>query len=209
MFKNREEAAELLAQKLLAYKGKRPLVLAIPRGAVGMARLIADTLGGDLDVVLVHKLGHPLNPEFAIGAVDEDGQVFIDEHTALQEIPFKYLENERQIQVQTLRARRERYTPIREPIDPQGRIVIIVDDGIATGWTIKAAIQTLKDKKTKKIIVAIGVGSPTAVDEIKGLADEVVCVLTPTAFQAVGQFYREFPQVSDEDVVKILAGSDD
>lgn len=205
MLKNREEAAEALVNKLLEYKDKHALVLALPRGAVGMGRILAMSLNAELDVVLVHKLGHPLNAEFAIGAVDEDGQVFLDEKTALEDISFKYLESERQAQVQKLRERRKLYTPVREPIDPTGRIVILCDDGLATGWTMKAAIQTLRDKKAKKIIVAVGVASPQGAEEIKYLADEFVCLLIPKKFYALAQFYKNFPQVSDEEVIKILA----
>jgi len=204
MLQNREEAGIKLAQELIIYQNQNPLVLAIPRGAVSMAHIIAQRLKGDLDVVLVHKLGHPLNKEFAIGAVDEDGRIYLDDDIELDQIPVKYLESERISQLEKLKQRRKLYTPIHKAINPKNRIVIIVDDGIATGWTLKAAIQAIKDRKPAKIIVAVGVASPRVIQEIKNLADEVVCLLTPTNFMAVGQFYHDFSQVSDDDVINLL-----
>jgi len=205
MLQNREEAAHSLAQKLLSYRGKNPLILAIPRGAVGMGRIIADALDGDLDVVLVRKIGHPINSEFAIGAVDEDGQVYMDEEAPLDQIPIKYLESERQTQWHKLIERRKYYTPVHKSLSPKQRIVILIDDGIATGWTLKAAIQATKERKPQKIIVAVGVASPQAIKEIENMVDEVICLLTPHDFYAVGQFYHDFLEASDEEVIKLLA----
>jgi predicted phosphoribosyltransferase len=203
--KNREEAAFELAKRLKDYQDKNLLVVAIPRGAVGMARIIADQLGADLDVVLVHKLTHSLNAEFAIGAVDEEGQVYLDDEAQLEIIPIRYLEEERVRQWENLQRRRKLYTPVRESIDPKGRIVVIVDDGIATGWTVKAALIALKERKPQKLIVAAGVCCATALKEIKLYADEVICLETPDNFQAVSQFYQDFAQVTDEEVIKLLS----
>src|SRR5712691_5602841 len=129
-FHNREHAARLLAEKLTAYRGQNPLVLGIPRGAVPMAKIIADALGGELDVVLVHKLGAPGNPELAIGSVDETGRVYLSKHVRELGIDDAYLEVEKQAQLKTLRKRRAQYTPVRPPLNPAGRIVIVVDNGI-------------------------------------------------------------------------------
>jgi predicted phosphoribosyltransferase len=205
LFRTREDAGRKLAAKLIAYKGQNPLILAIPRGSVSMASVIANALGGELDVVLVHKLGHPANEEFAVGAVDEDGQIYVDELVDTRDVTHEYLEMEADIQLRRLKRRREMYTPVRSQIDPKGRVVIIVDDGIATGWTLKAAIRATKQKGPKKLIIAAGVGSPDSVAEIAKTVDEMVCLHAPRDFQAVGQFYDDFAQVSDEEVVEILA----
>src|SRR6266699_2893626 len=132
LFRNREEAAHLLSERLSQYRDQNPLVLAIPRGAVGMAEIIASELGGELDVVLVHKLRAPEQPELAIGSIDETGHSYVRESAQILHISNDYLEKEKQEQMETLRQRRALYTPVRPPINPSGRIVIIVDDGIAT-----------------------------------------------------------------------------
>lgn len=204
-FKNRDEAATLLAEKLSHYKGKNPLVLAIPRGAVPMAKIIADALGGEVDVVLVRKLGAPGNPEYAIGAVDESGHVQMNEDAGyVREDP--YVQEEVQHQMKTMQERRKRYTPVRQPISPKDRIVVVVDDGVATGSTMIAALSALRAKQPKKLIIAIGVAPPDSLERLKGEADEVVCLEVHSLFFAVGQFFEDFRQVSDEEVVKILRG---
>ena len=193
----------LLAQRLSAYyKNKNPLVLAIPRGAIGMAEIIADTLGGELDVVLVHKLGAPGEPELAIGAIDETGNVFLSGYSL--DIDRAYLEAERQAQLEVLRKRRARYTPSRGPIDPHDRIVIVVDDGIATGSTMTAALRAIRRSKPKKLVGAVAVASPSAARAMSREADAIVCLDVPAEFYAVGQFFEDFSQVSDEEVTAIL-----
>ncbi len=204
MFKDRLEAAEKLAERLAHYKGQRPLVLAIPRGAVPMAKVIAERLGGEFDVVLVHKLGAPGNPEFAIGAVDESGHIQVSDYAKAMGIPEDYIHREAEAQIAKLRERRRRYTPVRPPIDPQGRIVIVVDDGVATGSTMIAALQAIRAKHPKKLIAAAAVAPPEAKQRIAPYADEVVFLETPEYFFAVGQFFADFSQVSDEEVVRLL-----
>lgn len=202
-FAHREEAARLLATKLAAYKGKHPLVLAIPRGAVPMGKIIADALGGILDVVLVRKLGAPGNPEYAIGSVDESGYVMLNPD-AEGLVDEAYLRNEVQKQMETIRKRRALYTPVHVPIDPRGRTVIVVDDGIATGSTMLAALWAIRAKQPKKIIVAIGVAPKESLARLKDVADEVVCLHAPVFFSSVGEFFDAFPQVEDEEVVAML-----
>jgi putative phosphoribosyl transferase len=203
LFENREHAARLLARRLsVYYKNKNPLVLAIPRGAIGMAEIIADVLGGELDVVLVHKLGAPGQPELAIGAIDETGNVFLSGYGL--DIDSAYLEAEKQAQLEVLRKRRARYTPSRGPIDPHNRIVIVVDDGIATGSTMTAALRAIRRSKPKKLIGAVAVASPSAARAMSHEADAIVCLDVPAAFYAVGQFFEDFSQVSDEEVTAIL-----
>jgi predicted phosphoribosyltransferase len=204
IFQNREEAARLLAQRLGAYyRNKHPLVLGIPRGAVPMAKIIADALGGELDVVLVRKLGHPSQPELAIGAVDEDGKVFYSDYA--YDIDDAYLEAEKRRQLEIIRNRRARYTPHRPPIDPKDRIVIVVDDGIATGSTMTAALRAMRARQPKMLVGAVAVASAGAARAVRRETDAMVCLKVPAEFYAVGQFFKEFEQVSDEDVMKILA----
>jgi len=207
IFENREQAARLLARRLsVYYRNKNPLVLGIPRGAIPMAKIIADVLGGQLDVVLVHKLGHPLQPELAIGAIDENGIFFLAEHA--EEIEAEYIEAEKKRQVETLRRRRTEYTPYRPPIDPHERVVIVVDDGIATGSTMTAALRAVRAQKPKKLVAAVAVASPEAARAMLREADAMVCLKVPVDFYAVGQFFVDFGQVRDEDVVAILQGGD-
>lgn len=203
-FRNRRHAAALLAEKLARYKGQRPLVLAIPRGAVPMAKIIAEQLEGEMDVVLVHKLGMPGNPELAIGSVDESGHVYLLEYAHTIGFPDRYLAAERERQVKTLRERRARYTPVHPPIDPAGRIVIVVDDGIATGASMMAALLSIRTKRPKKIIVATAVAPYDSLQKIQELTDEVICLDVPRNFYAVGDFFQEFSQVTDEEVIDLL-----
>ena len=204
-FANRIEAAMLLARRLEGYRGQNPLVLGIPRGAVPMAQVIAESLGGDLDIVLVHKLGAPYQEEFAIGSVSERGDVHLSEEVELYGVEKSYVDREVARQLEVLRRRRAAYTPLRPSISPAGRIVIVVDDGIATGWTMIAALRSIRLQNPKRLIAAIAVAPRTAVDRMKQEADEVVCLGTSAAFYAVGQFFADFSQVTDEEVMEILA----
>jgi predicted phosphoribosyltransferase len=204
-FKNREDAAKQLAGRLAAYKGQNPLILGVPRGAVPMARTIADALEGDLDVVLVRKLRAPGQPELAIGAVDEAGAVLKGSYFNVADE--EYLRDEIRTQQDAIRARREMYTLAQKAIDPAGRIVVIVDDGIATGSSMLAAIRSVRARKPRKLIVAIGVAPRQSLAQIEDEADEVVCLYAPAEFYAVGQFFEDFSEVTDDMVVTALSGA--
>jgi predicted phosphoribosyltransferase len=204
-FASRTAAARRLAQALEHYAGRNPLVLAIPRGAVEMGRVLADELRGDLDVVLVRKLGAPGNPEFAVGAMDESGWSYVADYAASVGADEAYLAKEKQRQLDTMRKRRAMYTPARPAIDPKGRITIVVDDGLATGATMIAALHAARSRQPERLVCAVPVAAPDSLELVRPHADEVVCLETPWAFRAVGQFYADFQQVEDEEVIELLS----
>ena len=207
MFFDREDAARRLAERLMAYWGQNPLVLAIPRGAVRMGRIIAERLKGEFDVVLVRKLRAPQQPDLAIGSVNESGWTYLADYAQAYGADTAYIETEKRRQLQTIARRRAQYTPIRAPRDPAGRIVIVIDDGLATGATMISALHGLRADKPARLICAVPVAPPDTVAKVAALADEVVCLQTPEFFQAVGQFYRHFDQVEDEEVIELLKGA--
>ncbi len=206
-FHDRIDAARRLAKALAAYGGKNPLVLAIPRGAVPMGKVLAEALGGELDVVLVKKLRSPDSAEFAVGAIDESGWAYVADHAAGAGATAAYLEREKAAQMETLRKRRSQYSPTRPPIDPAGRIAIVVDDGLATGATMIAALHAVRAKKPAKLVCAVPVAAEDSLAKVLPYADQVVCLETPFDFFAVGQFYDHFPQVEDEEVAALLGAA--
>ena len=203
-YANREAAAELLLRSLAAYDGKDPLVLAIPRGALPMGRIIANALHGDLDVVLVRKIGAPGNPEYAVGAVDESGRVWMDPIAGRLGIGEQYIRDEAARQLEVIKARRAQYTPIHPAIDPRGRIVIVVDDGVATGATLGAALRLLRQQRPARLIAAFAVAPPDTIARLHPLADDLVYLSAPEPFHAVGEFFTDFREVKDEEVLEIL-----
>ena len=205
MSADRKDAAVQLARALSAYRGRRPLVLAIPRGAVPMAQAIAAALDGEFDVVLVRKLPAPGNPEYAIGAIDETGWCYLGEHAAAAGASERYLEAEKAAQLALMRRRRALYSASRPPIDPCGRVVIVVDDGLATGSTMIAALHALRARGPEELVCAVPVAPEETLAKVARFADRVVCLRTPQDFYAVGQFYRDFPQVDDDEVIAILS----
>ena len=204
MFDNRVDAARRLAKVLAPFAGKNPLVLAIPRGAVPMGRELADALGGELDVVLVRKLGAPGAGEFAVGAVDEAGWSYVADYAAEVGADEDYLAREKSAQMELLRKRRSLYTPARHPIDPAGRVVIVVDDGLATGATMIAALHSVRARKPASLLCAVPVAARDSLAKVTPYADKMICLETPADFHAVSQFYRDFRQVEDDDVIAIL-----
>jgi putative phosphoribosyl transferase len=204
MFANRLEAAECLAERLAAYRGTHPLILAVPRGGVPMGEVLADRLNGELDVVLVRKLGAPGNPEYAIGAVDETGHHELTPEAQVLSLSPAYIKAEVAAQRDVLRRRRGSYTPVRAPIAAEGRVVIVVDDGVATGATLLAALRSVRRSKPERVIAAVGVAPSDTLARLNVAADEVVCLDAPVDFYAVGEYYADFSEVSDAQVVDIL-----
>lgn len=205
LFNDRIDAGRRLAAALSAHKGRNPLVLAIPRGAVAMGAEIARLLEGDLDVVLVKKLHAPGSPEFAVGAVDESGWTYVAPYAAQAGADERYLAREKEAELALLRHRRALYTPARAPADPAGRVAIVIDDGIATGASMIAALHAVRAKRPARLVCAVPVAPPESFEAIRPYADEVVCLETPEGFMAVGQFYRRFDQVEDDEVAALLA----
>lgn len=205
-FRNREEAAALLATRLAAYRRHHPLVLGVPRGAVPMARIIADALNGDLDVVLVRKLRAPGQPELAIGAVDEAGHVLKGAYFDMASE--EYLRAEIRTQQEIIRKRRTLYTEAQPAVDPAGRIVILVDDGLATGSSMLSAIRSVRVRQPQTIVVAVAVAPTATLARVREEADEVVCLYSTEPFYAVGEYFDDFSEVTDPMVVAALSRSE-
>lgn len=207
LLKNRVEAGKQLAQTLKTVD-KNAIVLAVPRGGVVVGYEVAATLGIILDIIVTKKIGAPDNPELAVGAVAEDGTYILDEDVLRQVYaPSDYITAEVERQRQEIHRRLIRYRGNVPYPDLKNREVIIVDDGVATGSTLKAAIRLVRNKGARKIIVAVPVGPPDTIGELKKLADQVVVLLTPEPFFAIGQFYADFDQTSDEEVIELLRQS--
>ncbi len=206
-FRNRQDAAIRLAERLEHYRGAHPLVLGIPRGGVPMAATIAVALAGDLDVALVHKLRAPFQPELAVGAIDEAGRLYLAPFVHQLGLSDRDLEAEKAEQLSLLRARRARYSAVRPAVDPAGRTVILVDEGLATGSTAIAAVRAIRALGAARVVIAIGVAPPETVALLERVADEVVCLHTPGAFGAVGAFFDDFSEVTDEEVIAVLTSA--
>lgn len=208
-FASRSEAGKLLAARLKHLKADSPLVLALPRGGVPVAYEIARAFGAELDLLMVRKLGAPGNPEFAIGAIVDgaDPQLVVnpDAMSLIGPNGAAYLERERRIQLAELERRRRAYLGERQPVPITGRTVIIVDDGVATGATISAAIRGARQAGPARLVLAVPVAPHETARQLRMLCDELVVLALPEPFISVGQHYRDFTQTSDAEVIRLLA----
>lgn len=206
-FLNRREAGRLLAEQLTRFKDDHPLVLALPRGGVPVAYEVAAKLDGDLDLLLVRKIGAPHHAEYGIGAVvdGENPQILVNRDIVHQlTVPTGYIRSEAHRQLREIERRREDYLGTRKPTPVGGRTVIVVDDGIATGSTVRAALRAIRQKKPRKLVLAVPVGAPDTILSLQHECDEVICLVTPDPFFAVGAHYEDFGQTTDEEVRQLL-----
>jgi len=204
MFDDRLDAASQLAAALECFRGTRPLVMAIPRGAVPLAARIAEALDGDLDVILLKKIASPVGAERVVGAVAEDGWSFVADFAAAAGAPAAYVEHEKRRQLALLGRRRERYTPWRECLDPADRVAIVVDDGLANGNSMAAALKCVRAHRPRVLVCAVPVASGEAIERVAPHADRVVCLAAPAWFTSVDAAYRHLGAVSDPEVTAIL-----
>lgn len=205
IFENRQKAGKRLAKKLSQFQDENLLVLALPRGGVPIGVEIARALNASLDVIVARKLGAPHNPEFGIGAIAEGNTQVLDKRSIRQiQISKKGLEELIKKEKEELKRRVNLYRKNRSPPLMKDKTVIIADDGLATGVTAKAAINSVKKRKPKQIIFAAPVCAYDTARELKGLADDVICITRPHDFESVGRWYKEFEQINDEEVVNFL-----
>lgn len=207
IFKDRNDAGQKLAALLKSYKDQiNVIVLGLPRGGVIIAYEIAKELNAELDIIIARKISAPLSPELAIGAITSDGTLFIDEFfVKTLHVSQQYIDNEIKKEAEEANRRLSLYRKNKAPLNLKNKIVILVDDGIATGATMMAAIKSIKVQNAKKIIVATPVAPAEVANKIKQNVDEFVCIDMPEYFDAVGYFYLSFPQVKDSEVVEILS----
>jgi len=207
LFANRSEAGRVLAQRLLGFKDQRPLILALPRGGVPVGFEVARMLAAPLDLVLVRKIGAPFQPELAIGAVVDGARaetVLNQEMVREFQIPESYLADESARQLEEIERRRELYLAGTTRAPVEGHTAIVVDDGIATGATMEAAVHAIRRANPKHLVLAVPVAPPDTIERLRPQVDEVVCLAMPRLFGAIGAFYEDFQQLSDEDVVDLL-----
>ncbi len=206
-FADLAEAGRRLAAALMRFKAAEPVVLALPRGGVPVGYEVARALSAPLDVVLVRKIGAPYQPEFGVGAIvdgDEPQLVLDEDLVALTDPPPGYIEDETRRQLAEIERRRQSYQGSRPALRLSGRSVIVVDDGIATGGTARAVLRALRRQNPHGLVLAVPVAPPDTVADLSADADEIVCLLTPDPFRAVGEHYREFQQTTDEEVIRLL-----
>jgi putative phosphoribosyl transferase len=207
LFGNRSEAGRVLAQRLLAFKGERPVVLALPRGGVPVGFEVAQSLEAPLDLVLVRKIGAPFQPELAVGAVVDGAHpetVLNEEMIREFQIPERYLAEEGARQLQEIERRREIYLGGRARAPVERCTAIVVDDGIATGATMEAALHATRRANPKHLVLAVPVAPPDTIERLRPQVDEVVCLATPRVFGAIGPFYEDFRQLTDDQVIDLL-----
>ncbi len=199
-FIDRYDAAMQLATKLEKYKNEDGVILAVPRGGVPIGYYLAKHLDFTLDLLMTKKLGHPANDEFAIGAVGIES-IIIEE---AYQIPKEYIQQQTKRIRQELIERYKKFMGDREPAVLKNKIVIVIDDGVATGRTILATLRMLRSREPKKLVVAVPVASQEAAEKIKKEVDDFICLYTPKTFYGVGRFYDDFSQTSDEEVIALL-----
>lgn len=210
MFTDRRDAGRQLAARLLHHKAHEPVVLALPRGGVPVGYEIATALDAPLDIVVVRKLGAPGQPELGIGAVvdgDHPQSVLNEDVMQALEVSQAYLERQVDLELQEIRRRQERYRGGRAALPVTGRTAIVVDDGIATGGSVRAALRAVRRSSPRRLVLAIPVAPPETVEALRAEVDELVCLYTPPFFMAVGEFYDNFEQTSDEEVIQLLTAA--
>ncbi|MBV0923599.1 phosphoribosyltransferase [Halomicroarcula limicola] len=205
MFANRTEAGERLAAAIARANVDADIVLAIPRGGLPVGRAVADALDTPLDVVVARKVGAPGNPELAVAAVADDGTTWRNESLIGSfDLSPEYMDEETEHEQRAAKEKFDRYRGDRPPLELAGKRVLVVDDGLATGATMRACVQRVRDAGAASVVVAVPVASPETANEFERVADGVVAVETPPNFAAVGQFYRDFSQVSDDEAMALL-----
>jgi putative phosphoribosyl transferase len=205
LFADRVDAGKRLAQALRGHVGEDAVVLAIPRGGVVVGYEVTKALALSLDVIIPRKIGAPNNPELAIGAMTEDGTILLDDRLVdYLHVSQEYVKEESEAQKAEIRRRLKLYRGDIPYPSLKGREVILIDDGIATGSTMKAALASVRKRGAKSVIIAIPVGPPSTIKELEKEADRVFCLYTPEAFYAIGQFYEDFTQTRDEEVIRLL-----
>ena len=205
MFRDRNDAGRQLAEKLAKYRGQNAVVLALPRGGVVIGREIAQTLGLPLDIAVVRKIGHPLSPEYAIGAVDDSGAIILND-AETESVSQAWLADEIEREKKEAERRVKAYRGGRKPIPISGKTALIVDDGIATGLSMRLVVRSLRAQNPARIVVAVPVASAEAVESLRKEADEVITLEPPEEFLgAVGAHYIEFEQVEDAEVIRLLS----
>jgi len=208
LFTDRADAGKKLARRLLQLKDKKPVVLALPRGGVPVAFEVAKALGAPLDLVLVRKIGVPFQEEYALGAIADGGEpeLVIDENIRRSlNIPEDYVERAKAEALEEIERRRRVYLGKRAPVEVAGHTAIIVDDGIATGATMRAALRAVRRRDPAWLVLAVPVAPPESLRRLAEEADETICLHQPEYFAAVGQFYQDFGQTQDDEVIALLA----
>lgn len=212
MYRDRSEAGRVLAKELDAYRSLSTVVVALPRGGVVVGFEVAAGLGATLDFLVVRKLGAPNHKELAIGAVvgrgdpsDPGAEVLVEEVLAHRlQVSKEYIQEESAREIEEIRRREQAYRAGRPMMPLAGRTVIVVDDGVATGSSVRAALRALRKRRPERLVMAVPVGPRETLEDLRRDADEVVCPLVPREFRAVGEFYEDFSQTTDEEVIRLL-----